>query len=276
MNPEDLLRSDVKLFSMPTIVSELNLMVSTGSAREIGHLISADAGLTARLLRVANSGYYGSHGEVTTLEQAIVLVGTRQLVTLVMATVAVSRFASIRQDLVDMEAFWQSSLIMSVAADMLAEEARLRDRGPLFLAGLLYDVGSLVLYAKQPEKSQAILIEAEGVRDRIPALQLREFGFTFADMGAALARRWKLPEAVERLLRLQLLALAGDEHDQDSRVMRLAAIVTTALVDNRTSAEACDAMEQEAEGKSPLAAEVIADVMDHVQERALQLYGSLI
>lgn len=276
MKPEDLLQSDIKLFSMPTIVSELNLMVSSGSAREIGHLISTDAGLTARLLRVANSGFYASTKEIATLEQAVTMVGTRQLVNLVMATVAVNRFASIRQDLIDMEAFWQSSVIMSVAAEMLAEAAHSRDRGLLFLAGLLYDVGSLILYSKEPEKSQAILIEADGVRARIPELQQREFGFTYADVGAALARLWKLPGTVEHLLRLQLVRLDSDEHSQESRLMRLAGLVTTALIDGQGVEEACAAIDQEAQGKSPVSAEAIADVMEHVQDRAMQLYGSLI
>jgi len=276
MKPEDLLQSDIKLFSMPTIVTELNLMVSTGSSREIGHLIATDAGLTARLLRVANSGFYASTKEITTLDQAVTMVGTRQLVNLVMATVAVNRFAAIRQDLIDMETFWQSSVIMSVAADMLAEAAHSRERGPLFLAGLLHDLGSLILYSKEPQKSQAILVEAEGVRARLPELQRREFGFTYADLGAALARLWKLPEAVELLLRLQLMPLNSDEHSPESRIMRLAGLVTTGLVDGQAVEDVCAAAEQEGQGACPLPAEAIAHVMDNVQERATQLYGSLI
>ncbi|MBS1212780.1 MAG: phosphohydrolase [Proteobacteria bacterium] len=276
MQPEDLLLSDVRLFSMPTILSELNLVVFTGSTRDIVRLISTDAGLTARLLRIANSGYYGLSKRISSLEQAVAIVGTQQLITLVMATTAVNRFAGIRQDLVDMEDFWQGSVIMSVAADMLAEEARAKDRSAMFLAGLLHDLGSLILYSKQPGKSQDILIEAAGMRARVPELQLRAFGFTFADMGAALARHWKLPQAVAQFLKLQLVPLSSETHSRDSRIIRLAAHITTSLVDAQTAEETCERVEKEADGRSPLHLEVVARVMERVPERAMRLYSSLI
>ena len=121
MVPEDLLESDVRLFSLPSIVLELNLMISTGSARDIARLVSQDVGLTARLLRIANSASYGLRDRIDNIHQAVAVVGMNDLANLVLATVAVRKFARIRQDLVDMEEFWRRSVLAGVAARILAE-----------------------------------------------------------------------------------------------------------------------------------------------------------
>lgn len=275
MTPEDLLQSDVRLFSLPSIVMELNLMVSNGSTRDIGRLVSQDVGLSTRLLRIANSASYGLRDRIDSIHQAVAVVGINDLANLVLATVAARKFARIRQDLVNMEVFWRRSVLAGVAARILADALHVNQRERLFVAGLLHDLGSLILYNKEPEKSQAILIEAGGDRGRTAELEQNQFGFTFADLGAALVRQWNLPEAMEQCIRLQLTPLPAEEHSLGSRLVRIA----TQLIefdDDDSGRRAFQAkVEHEALGNSPVAPEILERAFDLLPEHASTLYGNL-
>lgn len=274
MAPEDLLKSDVRLFSLPSIVMELNLMISTGSTRDIAQLISQDAGLATRLLRIANSASYGLRDKIENIHQAVAVVGVRDLANLVLATVAVRKFARIRQDLVDMELFWQRSVLAGVAARILAAELHVNHQDRLFVAGLLHDIGSLILYHKEPERSQAILLEAAGERSREAELQLDRFGFTFADLGAALMRQWNLPELMEHCIRSQLMPLSAEEHSADSRLIRIATQLI-GISDSSTAVEDCQSLvEREAMGKSPVNRENLERAFELLPEQVSTMYGS--
>ncbi|HUL13005.1 MAG TPA: HDOD domain-containing protein [Methylococcaceae bacterium] len=275
MVPEDLLESDVRLFSLPSIVLELNLMISTGSARDIARLVSQDVGLTARLLRIANSASYGLRDRIDNIHQAVAVVGMNDLANLVLATVAVRRFARIRQDLVDMEEFWRRSVLAGVAARILAEETHVTHPERLFVAGLLHDIGSLILYCKEPERSQAILLEAGGDRSREAELQRGGFGFTFADLGAALMRHWNLPELMEHCIQQQLTPLSSEQHSPESRLIR----ISTQLIDrayNDMGLEECQALvEREAAEKAPVTPEILARTFESLPEHVSTMYGNL-
>lgn len=274
MAPEELLQGDVRLFSLPSIVMELNLMISTGSSRDIARLISQDAGLATRLLRIANSANYGLRNKIDNIHQAVAVVGVHDLANLVLATVAVRKFARIPQNLVDMETFWQRSVLAGVAARILAEELHVNHRDRLFVAGLLHDIGSLILYHKEPERSQAILLEAAGDRTRAAELQLACLGFNFADLGAALMRQWNLPEIIEQCIQRQLTPLSAEEHSTDSRIVRTA----THLVDiahDGTAAEECQMMfEREAMGKCPVTRDILERVFELLPEQVSTMYGN--
>jgi HD-like signal output (HDOD) protein len=276
MNPRELIQSDVKLFSLPTIVSEINLLASTGSVREIGHLVSQDPALTARLLRIANSGYYGLPHKIDNVQQAVAMVGMHQLIELVMATVAVARFAAIRQDLVDMEAFWQRSILMAVAIGSVAEKVHNKDRGWLFVAGLLHDIGSLILYTKLPGQSQAILDQAGGIRSRVPELEKATLGFTAADVSAALATEWHMPEIVSRCLEKQLAPLNSPDHDVETRLMRLARLITDSLFDGTSTDECLAGIAAEAPNDLPLVPEDLKILIDELPDLATKLYGGML
>jgi HD-like signal output (HDOD) protein len=275
MVPEDLLESDVRLFSLPSIVLELNLMISTGSARDIARLVSQDVGLTARLLRIANSASYGLRDRIDNIHQAVAVVGMNDLANLVLATVAVRKFARIRQDLVDMEEFWRRSVLAGVAARILAEETHVTHPERLFVAGLLHDIGSLILYYKEPERSQAILLEAGRDRSREAELQRGGFGFTFADLGAALMRHWNLPELMEHCIQQQLTPLSSEQHSPESRLIR----ISTQLIDrayNDMGLEECQALvEREAADKAPVTPEILARTFESLPEHVSTMYGNL-
>jgi putative nucleotidyltransferase with HDIG domain len=127
------------------------------------------------------------------IEDAVRIIGTRQLHDLVLATVVLSQFKGIDSQLVSMPSFWKHSLACSIAARSIARLRREPNAERFFVAGLLHDIGSLAMYQMLPERSQLAL---ERHRDSDKPLEETErwvFGCDHAAVGAALMTSWTLP-----------------------------------------------------------------------------------
>ena len=106
------------LVSLPSVYMRLTKVIDqrTSSARDIGKIVSEDPGLTARLLRLVNSAYYGFPQRIETVSRAISVIGTHQLVDLALATSVIEIFKKIPHEIVDMESFWKHSLACGIFA----------------------------------------------------------------------------------------------------------------------------------------------------------------
>lgn len=202
----DLVARAGPLASFPAIFDRVNELIDKpgSSASDLAHVISTDQGLSARLLRIVNSSFYGFPARVDTISQAVVIIGTRQLRDLVMGTIAVAQFAGLKTDLVDMAAFWKHSVASALICRALASRRNEANRERLFISGLLHDVGSLLLYQQAPKQSaEAIeLHRAESVS--LHDAETRILGFDHGAVGTALMTAWKLPPVIR--------AAAGEHH----------------------------------------------------------------
>lgn len=186
------------LVSLPGVGVRVNEMVNDPScvAAEIGKVISQDPALAARLLRMANSPAYGLSTQVNTVARAISIIGTNRIRDLVLATSTISAFEGIPNELVSMDDFWSHSLYCGAAARLLAEQRGMKHAETVFLAGLLHDIGQLVIFRKQPQAAkQALLLSIEG-QDELALHKAEQeiFGFDHAQVGAALLRHWHFPD----------------------------------------------------------------------------------
>ena len=152
MTPEDMVSGVSELVSLPEVCVRINEMLDDPgtTSKALGEVISHDPNLTARLLRMVNSAYYGIAAEVTTVSHAVTLVGLDELRSMVLATSASRAFANIPTELVDMDMFWHHSVYCGLVARVLGEVRGMRQRERLFVIGLLHDVGRLVLYHQAP------------------------------------------------------------------------------------------------------------------------------
>lgn len=189
-----------RLGSMPEVAARLDRMLEdeNSSAWDIGRVIEQDPGLSAALLRLANSALYNVGGvPVTAADRAVTMVGAGRVRDLAYSVFAVSAFSGIPDDLVNMQSFWEHSLRSATAASAIASHAGLPHGDALFVAGLLHDIGKLVMYGLRPDASHKVL---ERVRqapgDSEVDLEREAFGFDHAAVGAALADRWALPRAL--------------------------------------------------------------------------------
>jgi putative nucleotidyltransferase with HDIG domain len=155
--------------------------------------VGVDPNLTARLLRIANSAFYGFSRKIDTISRAVTVIGTTELYQLVLSVSAVQQFSNIPNELVKMDTFWHHSVYTGLLARSLAARARVLHPERLFVAGLMHDIGSLVLYHQRPEQMRDILLVAEGDEDVLYHAELERFQFTHASVGGELMGRWLLP-----------------------------------------------------------------------------------
>jgi len=186
------------LVSPPEVCLRLLDLVDSpkSTAHEIGEVISSDPNLSARLLKLVNSSFYNYSGRIDTLSRAIAIVGTRELYSLAISVSAVRAFSKIPAQLINMETFWRHSLFCGIIARYLAKRCGILHPERLFVAGLLHDIGELVLFARAPEKSRDLMLMAEGDENVLAYAQRQEFGFNHADLGGLLATLWQLPDTL--------------------------------------------------------------------------------
>lgn len=198
MTPEQLARDVSGLVSLPRAYYRISEMLEDpryGSA-DIGKVVAHDPALTARLLRVVNSAYYGLPSKVDTIPQAITVLGTRALRELVLATSVASAFAKIDSRLVDVADFWHHSIYCGILGRAMSRRLGRGQPEQMFVVGLLHDLGKLVIYHRLPERSAEIL--SRFAASDLPHYRVERdvLGFDHAAVGSALMTAWKLPDSL--------------------------------------------------------------------------------
>jgi putative nucleotidyltransferase with HDIG domain len=195
ISPETIVSRVGTLASLPNIYFQVDKAINhpASSTARIGTILSYDQALCARLLRIANSAFYGFSRRVEGIEDAVRIIGTRQLHDLVLATVVLSQFKGIDSHLVSMKSFWRHSLACSIAARSIARLRREPNVERFFVAGLLHDIGSLAMYQMLPERAQLALERHYDGDKPLDETERCVFGCDHAAVGAALMTSWTLP-----------------------------------------------------------------------------------
>jgi HD-like signal output (HDOD) protein len=186
------------LVSPPEVCVQLLDLVESpvSTAHDIGEVIASDPNLSGRLLKLVNSSFYNYSGRIDTLSRAIAIVGTRELYSLAVSVSAIRSFSKIPVEVINMDTFWRHSLFCAIIARNLGKRCGVLHPERLFVAGLLHEIGALVMFARAPEKSRELLMVAEGDEQTLAYAERREFGFNHADLGGMLATLWKLPDTL--------------------------------------------------------------------------------
>lgn len=194
-SPSDLLKGYVEVSSLPTIFARISEAVNNprSSMNDIGKVISEDAGLTVRLLMVVNSAFFNFPQRIESITKAIGIVGTQQLRDLALATSIIKMFKGIPADLVDMEKFWKHSVGVGITARTIAAFRRETNVERFFVAGILHDIGRLLMYMKIPDLSREALMRSKKNSELLYVAEAEQIGFDHAAVGRALMQKWKLP-----------------------------------------------------------------------------------
>jgi len=196
---QDLINENEPLASLPNTFYKLREVVDDPGCDfdDIAEIISVDPSLTPRLLKIVNSAFYGFRGEIESVFHAMGVVGTEQLMQLVLATTVIEQFKGIPKDLVDMEYFWKHSVSCGLAARAIHQARGEYNGESIFLAGLLHDIGRLVMCLKVPDQLKIVLDFAQKSGDRWYKTKAKYFGFDHSGVGETLLRAWKLPENLQ-------------------------------------------------------------------------------
>ncbi len=197
-SPPDLitLLNDVKgVASPPHIYLRISQLMqsSSANAKHFEEVIRCDPNLTARLLRIVNSSFYSFRGRIDTVSRAVAVIGMRDLFSLVTAVSAVKSFSKISNDLVNMDTFWRHSVFCGLIARALAVRCNILHSERMFVAGLLHDIGSLIIFNRLPGVARDLMVVSDGNEESLYYAERDTLGFTHAQVGGSLLEMWELP-----------------------------------------------------------------------------------
>jgi putative nucleotidyltransferase with HDIG domain len=168
------------------------------SMRQLGDLISFDPSFSSEVLTIANSALYAPRSPVTSILQAIAILGLSRLKGICL-TVGVRAYLGKSLNRASMRAIWRHSLACALIAEELAQGASL-DRNTAYTAGVLHDIGRLAMVVICPETYDALLMTHSGSPSSILPRERDLFGFDHCDAGRHLIADWKLPAHFETIV----------------------------------------------------------------------------
>lgn len=203
LTPESLVNKSLELVSPPSTYIRLDELIRDPDSAidDISKVINTDPALTTRLLKIVNSPFYGFPSQINTISRAITVIGTRELTNLVLATSVVNAFSGISKSLIEMNTFWRHSLACAICAKLLAEAAGHKQSEQYLIAGLLHNIGSLVLYQSVPELAGEAIKSARFGHEVIYLAEQRVMGFDHTEAGEKLLQAWRLPASLAYVAR---------------------------------------------------------------------------
>lgn len=193
---EKIILDTVDIPSLPTVAGKVLELMSddSSSLNELEDIISMDQSFSTRLLKIANSTYYGRGKKVDSIPTAIILIGFNTIKSLVVAASLKDvhrKFGLFEQRL------WEHSLGVSIAASILAKETRMVTPEEAMVVGLIHDIGKTILNNSLAD-TYSLIIERV-YEEGISFLEAENdmLGFNHCNVGGLIARKWKLPKNLE-------------------------------------------------------------------------------
>lgn len=225
--------------TLPAVAFEVSRLAANplSGMSEIVRIIRNDPPLTAKILRVANSAFYGMPRRIESLNMALVVLGMRELNNLVTCIAILKAFPPVPGGTeFNRHAFWEHSAGCGEISRVIATRLHLRLHGVEFTAGLLHDVGKIIFdqHFHEPFIRALKMTADEGITS-LEAEQ-KALGVDHAQIGAWLAEEWSLPPTIVEAIRYHHQPGLSQEHGTLTAVVRLADLFTKALLEDANRA----------------------------------------
>lgn len=234
-NINDMLE-DIPTFSESVIrILELTADINCPTKDLVSH-ITHDPILTARVLKLVNSAYFGLSRKVTSIQQSVVYVGINTIKNLAVSVAAMGSLPQSNKAGLDMSQFWLHSLVTAVLAKLLAEKNEIpsADVSTFFISALLHDIGEIVFSQAHPTIYEGVLQEAKKMEMPLHEIEQEVFGINHASLGALLAEKWKLPQSMADAIRYHHDSENLDGNDILNKIV-FAANQMTKVLDGQSS-----------------------------------------
>lgn len=221
LDRDTVLKGVRNLPSLPTVVIELLQSMDDDEvdSRQIATKLVHDQALAAKVLRMANSSFYGLQGKVESIGDAIIVLGLHGLRTLATAAAVTDVFAGKSECGYDLRTFWRHSIAAALCARAIARQLRMNE-GSAFTAGLLHDIGRLALASAFPEQLLLVAQNRIATGDCWLFAERRVLSLDHAEIGQVLTEHWRFPAALSRAI--------GTHHAPDTTHDVLATVIQVA------------------------------------------------
>lgn len=234
-DPERVRRLVEKIQGLPTLpamLSTINKMVLNPrtSAKEIAQVISTDPVLTSKVLQVVNSPFYGFPNRITTVTHAIVILGFNTMKSIVLSSTIFDLFRKEgRVGGLDRAEFWKHSIACGAAAKTLGRRLGYAALEEIFIAGLLHDIGKIVLDQFLHEKFSLALDQARLRHILLVEAEQEVLGVTHADVGGWLFEKWSLTKGLVETTRCHHNTALARESQKLAEIIHVADILARAI-----------------------------------------------
>lgn len=214
--------------SMPDIYLEIRRLIANpdNQISDFVSLIKDDSMLSIRLIRIADSQFFGIPDQADDLYQAISLIGTIQLHDIMLSNLCMRTFSAMPEQILNQKSYWQYCIRCGIAARTIAQHCAAMMSHHYFSLGLLHDVGHAVMYLKSPEVCLQVVDESETQTHSIIELERQKLGFDYTQLGKELMHLWHLPEPYRQVAAFHLEPDKADlEYRQEVLIVHLAHII---------------------------------------------------
>ena len=211
--------------TIPVVATKVMQLIEMDniSVDEIAKVVSTDPAVAARVLKIANSAFYGCQRQIQTISGAIVVLGFNTLRSLVVA-------ASVREVYMPYglteKMLWEHSFGAGIAARIIAHDARKANHEESFLAGLLHDIGKIIMNNIDRNKFQTVMSRCYNEELLFEEVESSVYPFTHAEVGAHVVQKWNFPEGLVHAINFHH-SLEDDDSD-DQYLRNLTAVVSMA------------------------------------------------
>ncbi len=282
VTPEELVAGCRNLVSLPESCLKIQqVMEDPNHTREdIASLVMLDPSMCARILRIVNSAYYGLSHKISEISSALGVIGEHDLKNLVLVSSITQTMDKVASSGIDIHKFWETSLMNGVLARQIAARILRHRKEQLFVAGLLLDVGKLIMYANAFRFREEVLSQVVARGEPEYAVELELIGFDHGEVGGVLASFWQFPELLIDTVRNHHHPERPGEYQLECRIVSLA----DAINEHLSRLEHGEIMDEEALKSLPhweskgmecvKLSEVIAESQEQFQQVHEALFGS--
>lgn len=219
------------VYSLPLFYERLNEAINhpRTSIDDIARIITEDQGLTARLLRLANSPMFGYFGNVGSINKAVTIIGTQQLRDLALAASVMGVFKGVPEELLSMATFWRHSIACGIIARALATWRREVNVERFFVAGMLHDIGQLIMATMLGDLVREMIEETQSQGTLYFDVEQTRLGFDHAEAGGALLKEWKIPANIADPVSFHHRPARAEQFPLEASLVHLADIICQAF-----------------------------------------------
>ncbi len=217
----DLLAMPIAMPSIPKVIALLlnELDRPEPDLKKITQLISTDPALTTRLLQLANSAFFKLSGKVNSCSEALAILGLSHVRAMVAGAASGPSFKAVPG--INLQQFWGYSLNVAKVARSLAGVVR-QNQQAAFTCGLIHAIGELVMHMGMPVEISLLDKEVAPLDLKRARAEHKAFGFSYAHVGAGVAKKWLFPEAMQDALEHQYAPFENDAYEPLAGVIHLA------------------------------------------------------
>ena len=266
LDAERIVTSVLKVATLPEVAVKFSEAIRDPltSNQDLENIVSEDSALAAKVLMIANSALFNFPSKIDTISNAITIIGHKQLSEVILSCSIVAMFKDIPHDVIDMEQFWRHSIAVATAARIIASSRREQNIEKYFTAGLLHDIGKLIIFVEAPKYAAEVLKQCSVKKELMHKVEKDVLGFDHAKLGAMLLKKWKLPSDVVTAVYYHHMPSVSSGNIIAPAIIHIADILTHALQFGSSGEEFVPTLNEKSWKALDLEVEIIGPVLEQL------------